>query len=162
MSNSLIALDFPSADESVYMFELESEWALHAGLEKNITLADISLFIESNKNINEGIKQLRLTIKHVATGFAVGYIDLYELNVFEKAAYTGIIIYPEKNRRKGYAAHALLELEKFVQKHLKISTLFCRVEKINKASIRLFEKCGYTINSERGEAGIITMNKKIN
>ena len=161
MNESVIALDFPTKDESVYMFELECAWANNLGFKKNVSLSDITIFIENNKIINEATRQIRLTIKNTYSGFAFGYIDLYEMDLENKLGYVGIIVYPEENRRQGIATSALRHLEQFAIHHFGLNTLACRIEQGNEGSKILFEKCGYQIDCQVQEEGTITMNKKI-
>jgi len=80
---------------------------------------------------------------------AIGCIDLFEYDFAASKAGVGILIAEEIERNKGYASKALNLLINKCRNELNIVYLFCNIYKDNKASIRLFEKCGFQFVDER-------------
>jgi diamine N-acetyltransferase len=79
----------------------------------------------------------------------IGCIDLFEYNAAESKAGVGVLIAEKINRNKGYASKALSILIDKCRNELNVVHLFCNIYNENKASIRLFEKCGFQFVDER-------------
>jgi diamine N-acetyltransferase len=88
-------------------------------------------------------KQLRLMIELEANGETAGCIDLYEFDVFHRKAAVGIMV-DGKSRNRGIAMQALELLAAYAFSFLKLNQLYCYIPEYNKASIKLFEKAGFT------------------
>lgn len=86
--------------------------------------------------------QLRLIIE--ADERAVGAIDLFDYCPRCDSAFIGILII-SKERRKGYAAAALAQLESFSFNELGLKSLSARVQRDNKASQHLFRRAGFHV-----------------
>lgn len=86
--------------------------------------------------------QLRLMIETVADNRAVGFIDLYNVEVRHRRASVGILIDPLM-QRKGLASHALELMAAYSRKLLGLHQLMAVVPADNIPSIALFEKAGY-------------------
>ncbi len=117
------------------------------------TLAPFSKYIlqqyieNSHRDLFES-KQLRLVIEVLgkSTNQAIGTVDLFDIDFYNKRAGVGILIADEKNRKKGYAEKTIELLHEYCNKHLGMSQLYCHIDNDNIASIKLFEKSGYKIN----------------
>lgn len=88
--------------------------------------------------------QLRLMITLNESGEAIGTVDLYEFDYFNKRAGVGILI-DEAYRHNGYATHALNIIEDYVGKFIGLHQLWATISVENTHSISLFKKCGYKI-----------------
>lgn len=131
----------PTDIESMYRWENdETLWTTsnaHAPFSKHILTQYI---IESQHNDLQTVKELRLVIED--NGQTVGCIDLCNIDVFNHRAEIGILI-DNDFRRKGYATAAILGLCEYCKQHLQMHQLCAEILTENKASLRLFEKCGF-------------------
>ena len=82
--------------------------------------------------------QLRLMIE--ICGRAVGAVDVVDYD--GNSADVGVLVYSEKNRRRGYATEAL-EAVKAYAPQLGIATLWATIDSENIASTALFRRCGF-------------------
>ncbi|MFO8234311.1 MAG: GNAT family N-acetyltransferase [Bacteroidales bacterium] len=93
-------------------------------------------------------KQLRLMIDVKSGGVedpqTVGSIDLFDINMLHQRAGVGILIHDKHNRQKGYAKEALQTLIRYAKNVLFLHQLYCNIDMDNTASIKLFEKEGFT------------------
>ena len=91
-------------------------------------------------------KQLRLMIDLMLPGDerkTIGMIDLYDFDPHHQRAGVGILVLSEE-REKGYALDALRVLARYSFEILKLHMLHCNITAENTASIRLFEKAGFS------------------
>lgn len=132
----------PTDIDSMYRWENdETLWTTsnaHAPFSKHMLTQYI---IESQHYDLQTVKQLRLVIEDNRQ--TVGCIDLCNVDVFNHRAEIGILI--DKNfRRKGYATAAILGLCEYCKQHLQMHQLCAEILTENEASLRLFEKCGFS------------------
>jgi diamine N-acetyltransferase len=109
---------------------------------------DIAEFVSAEHDIVKN-EQLRFVICLNPSEQAIGTIDLFEYNVQENTVGVGVLIAETVNRNKGFAKEALDFILNYCRNELKIVTVFCNIIKDNKASIRLFEGCGFQFVDER-------------
>ncbi|MFR9503533.1 MAG: GNAT family N-acetyltransferase [Rikenellaceae bacterium] len=102
----------------------------------------LSQFIEAQREDIYSSRQLRLMISTLDESSVVGVVDLFEFDPHNLRAGVGIMIAPAF-RRLGYAADALLSLERYASNFLRVHQLWCNVEEDNKASLALFTSLGY-------------------
>lgn len=88
-------------------------------------------------------KQLRLMISLTETNETIGCVDLFEFEPLHHRAGIGIIINKAK-RNKGFASESLDLLEKYCKETLNLHQLYCNIEAINKNSLSVFKKNGFT------------------
>jgi diamine N-acetyltransferase len=91
-------------------------------------------------------KQLRLMIDLFIPGNekkTIGMIDLYDFEPRHERAGVGIFVLPEE-REKGYALEVVQVLIRYCFETLKLHNIHCNITSDNTASIRLFEKAGFT------------------
>lgn len=74
---------------------------------------------------------------------AVGAVDLFEYDPIHRRAGVGILIYGEKNRRRGYARETLEILCRYARERLHLHQLWCTVGADNAASLALFRAAGF-------------------
>lgn len=98
-------------------------------------------------------RQLRLMIDHtgIVPSKTIGAIDLFDFEPIHKRAGVGILINDEINRNRGFASEALELLINYSFSVLQLHQLYCNIDCDNKASIKLFEKCGFRITGEKKE-----------
>lgn len=87
-------------------------------------------------------RQMRLVIECNKDGVAVGAVDLFEFDPQNRRAGIGIIVAPPY-RRQGFAADALLCIERYAREVLHLHQLWCSVTADNEASLALFNAAGY-------------------
>ena len=87
-------------------------------------------------------RQMRLVIECNESGVAIGAIDLFEFDPQNRRAGIGIIVAPPY-RRKGFAADALLCVERYAREVLHLHQLWCSVTADNQASLALFNTAEY-------------------
>lgn len=94
-------------------------------------------------------KQQRWVIRKNKTHTPVGILDTFNFNETEKSIGVGILIPNSSDHLKGYgnAAIQLLIKKLTFDKHIK--KVFALIDKDNNASIRLFEKVGFTFTKEQ-------------
>ena len=95
-------------------------------------------------------KQLRLVICTCSDGKAIGLVDLFDFQPKHRRAYIGLLI-DEKYRQNGYASEALQLLTNYAFSTLNLHQLACNLMQNNTASIKLFEKYGFTLAGTKKE-----------
>lgn len=99
-------------------------------------------YIAENQNDLFADGQLRLMIEH-QSGETAGIVDVFAFDVRHRRAEVGIVI-KTAYRRQGIAYNALRLLERHCFRLLGIHQLYAYIRTDNTASLRLFEKLGYT------------------
>lgn len=99
----------------------------------------------SHRDIFE-VKQLRLVICNKLNGRQIGFLDLYDFDPKHGRAGVGIVIYSEKDKRKGFALEAVKLLCEYASAHLNLHQIYAGITEDNDESIRLFEKAGFERN----------------
>ncbi|HLV92700.1 MAG TPA: GNAT family N-acetyltransferase [Aequorivita sp.] len=131
-----------------YIFEVENEESLW---EVGSTITPFSRFIlkeyidNSYRDIYD-VKQLRLVICKNDNHLPVGLIDLYDFDQRNLKVGVGIVIFPDKEKQKGYAFEALNLVTKYAFERLNVHQVFAGITEDNVGSIRLFEKAGFVRN----------------
>lgn len=75
---------------------------------------------------------------------AVGCVDLFDFDPLNRRAGVGILVYEPAFRRKGYALAALRLTAEYAFGHLDMRQLWADIPVSNTASLRLFERAGFT------------------
>lgn len=104
---------------------------------------------ESQRDIYES-KQIRLIIETIE-GNAVGAIDLFDFDPFHSRAGIGILIHNDSDRKLGYASDSITLLSLYAKENLGLHQLFANISVSNDASIRLFEKAGFSLCATKKE-----------
>lgn len=131
-----------------YLFEVENDELLW---EVGNTLTPYSRYIlelyisESHRDIYE-VKQVRMVICDKDTEQAVGLIDLFDFDPKNKRVAVGIVIYPDEQKRKGYAYESLNLICKYAFSRLDVHQVYAGITEDNDASIALFEQAGFVRN----------------
>lgn len=89
-------------------------------------------------------KQLRLAIELKEEKYeTVGLVDLFDFDPFHQRAGVGIMVANKTDRNKGIATEAIGAIANYSFLTLKLNQLYCNIASSNKASLRLFKKCGF-------------------
>ena len=89
-------------------------------------------------------RQVRLIIAPRSSGVAVGCVDLFDFDPLHRRAGVGILIYEPADRQRGYAQAALRLVSEYAFRHLDMRQLWADIPVSNTASLRLFERAGFT------------------
>ncbi len=141
----LRALELSDLD---FLYEVENEESLW---EVGNTTTPYSKFIlneyiaNSYRDIYE-VKQLRLVICKNGDESTIGLIDLYDFDPKNKKVGIGIVIFPDKEKQKGYASEALSLISNYAFERLKVHQVYAGITEDNLGSLRLFEKAGFIRN----------------
>jgi len=137
---SLRALELEDLD---FLFAIENDtrfWK-YANRTKPYTKAFLTEYIlQSHLSIQEA-QQLRLALVDTA-GKALGFVDLFEVDLHHRRAAVGIIIHPDCHQQ-GLGTLGLQMLLDYCQAHLSLHQLFCDIDATNEVSLQLFEKAGF-------------------
>lgn len=99
---------------------------------------------EQNRDIFE-TKQVRLIIESKADGRAVGAIDLFDLDPYNRRAGVGILVYDKKDTCQGYASSALSAIILYVFQYMGLNQLYCNILTSNPQSLNLFRSKGFEV-----------------
>jgi diamine N-acetyltransferase len=92
-------------------------------------------------------KQLRMmidTINSDKSQVSVGAVDLFDFDPYHQRAGIGILIGETQNRNKGLASAALDEIVSYSFDKLLLHQLYANITTDNEASMRVFQKAGFT------------------
>ncbi len=102
----------------------------------------LNQYLENSHRDIYDVKQLRLVICNNKNE-VVGLIDLFDFDPKNKRAGVGIVIFSDKDKRKGFALEALKLTCDYAFTHLSLHQIFAGITEENKGSIQLFEKAGF-------------------
>lgn len=102
-------------------------------------------FIEEQRNDIFDTRQLRLIIESREHGRPVGAIDLFDLDLYNRRAGIGILVYNAKDQGQGYASQALAVLIRYCFQVLGLNQLYCDIPSQNIRSLALFKGKGFTV-----------------
>jgi diamine N-acetyltransferase len=132
----------PSDLEVLYIWENDPDVWRVSGTLSPISRERLAHFIEEQSYDIYATRQMRLVIECNKDGVAVGAVDLFEFDPQNRRAGIGIIVAPPY-RRQGFAADALLCIERYAREVLHLHQLWCSVTADNEASLALFNAAGY-------------------
>lgn len=144
ISNGTIELRAPEPFDIDDMYRWENDESIWAEGSQRApmsrkTLADYVNCYNPDPN---AAGQLRLVIELSDTGEAIGCVDLYEYDSFNRRSGVGIVI-DSAHQHKGYGRMALCLLADYARKHLGLHQLWAIVSRENAASGAMFEACGF-------------------
>ncbi len=102
-------------------------------------------FIENQRHNIYETGQLRLIIEEKSSGRAVGAIDLFDVDPYNRRAGVGILVHDPKDRGQGYASDALAALIRYSFSILGLNQVYCNVTANNLHSLSLFKSKGFTV-----------------
>lgn len=102
-------------------------------------------FIESQRDDIFETRQMRLIIEERENKRAVGTIDLFDIDPYNRRAGVGILIYDKKDKCQGYASSALQLIIRYSFMILNLNQLYCNILFDNSPSLNLFRSKGFSI-----------------
>ena len=141
MLNKITLREVSSIDAQI-LFEWENNpenWEV-SDTKQSYSLQEIEDFVNQSQSLKDN-KQQRFMV--CFDDKPVGCIDLFEYDEAMSKSGVGVLIAQKTDRNKGFASKALNLLIDKCRNELNVVHLFCNIYKENKASIRLFEKCGF-------------------
>lgn len=129
-----------------YLYKVENNESIW---EVSNTHAPFSRFILSQYLENAHLdiyeaKQLRMVICENETKEPIGFVDLFDFEPRHFRVGIGIVIDEEKDRQKGYASEAIKLCVGYAFTHANVHQVHATITEDNMASIKLFEKAGFT------------------
>jgi diamine N-acetyltransferase len=137
----------PDDIDNIYLWENDPEVWRVSGTTAPLSLQRIAQFIEEQNYDLYATRQMRLVIE--CDGTAVGTLDIVDFDPQHLRFGIGILIYAPESRRKGYAHAAIEAIKKYARNTLVIKQIWASIAADNRASITLFEGCGFTLCGTR-------------
>lgn len=139
----------PTDIELLYLWENDPEVWRVSGTNAPISRERLAHFIEEQNYDIYASCRMRLIIE--TQGIAIGSLDIFDYNPIDRRFGIGVLIYAEKNRRKGYAREAINAIIEYGRSVLNLRQIWATIAIDNKASIALFESCGFSQCAHRKE-----------
>lgn len=154
MAESLIILRAPEPEdlELLYLWENDPEIWQVSNTITPFSKYILRQYIENSHLDIYQTRQLRLMIdvrENESTLKTIGTIDLFDFDPYHHRAGVGVLIGDKTNRNKGYATTALKQLIDYCFGTLQLHQLYCNITMGNDDSLRLFEKCGFSITGHK-------------
>lgn len=137
----------PGDIDKIYLWENDPEVWRVSGTTAPLSLQRIAQFIEEQNYDLYATRQMRLVIE--CDGTAVGTLDIVDFDPQHLRFGIGILIYAPESRRKGYAHAAIEAIKKYARNTLVIKQIWASIAADNRASIALFEGCGFALCGTR-------------
>lgn len=107
-------------------------------------------FIDSQKYDIFETRQLRLIIEERTENRAVGAIDLFDIDPYNRRAGIGVLIYDKRDKCQGYASESLQLLIRYCFMILGLNQIYCNILSDNTPSLNLFRSKGFlTVGTKR-------------
>ena len=133
----------PEDIEVLYKWENDTDvWKISS----NISPLSKYVLKEFIKNQNYDLldsKQMRLVIERKQDGCPLGTLDLFDIDMYNRRAEIGILIYSKNENGKGYATEAINTMTTYCFDRLDLKQLYCSILSENHRSIELFKRCGF-------------------
>lgn len=138
----LRALELSDLD---FLYNLENDEALWevSNTKTPYSKYILNQYLENSHCDIYDVKQLRLVICKIENETVIGFIDLFDFDPKHNKVGVGIVIFSEKDKRKGFASTALKLTCNYAFTHLNVHQIFAGITAQNKGSITLFEKAGF-------------------
>ncbi|MBN1599603.1 MAG: GNAT family N-acetyltransferase [Bacteroidales bacterium] len=96
-------------------------------------------------------RQLRMMIDLIEDNKkrTVGSVDLFDFDPFHLRSGVGILIAETKDRNRGIATLALIEIINYAFNILKLNQLYCNIAVKNKISLKLFKNMGFIVTGTK-------------
>lgn len=141
-----LRLDVVAPGDESFLFDWENNpenWAVSEG-EGPYTMSEIKSFITTCDDL-ERHGQIRFVVRKISDNMPLGALDLFNYQKRNRKAGLGILIANIQDRKKGYASECLSDHLTQIIDYFNLSEVYALVFRDNIASVRLFEKCGFTI-----------------
>ena len=137
----------PSDIELMYLWENDPEVWRVGGTTSPLSLHRLAQFVEEQSYDLYATKHMRLIIE--AEGIAVGTLDIVDFDPQHLRFGIGILVYAPEARGKGYAHAAIEAVKTYARETLALKQIWASVAEDNRASIALFEGCGFELCGRR-------------
>ena len=137
----------PSDATTLLVWENDVKYWHVSGTEIPFSLHAIQTYIAQAQDFRQ-TGQLRLMICLKDTNQAIGCIDLFDADFKNRRAGVGILIADETLKGQGYALESLNALIDYAMHVFDFKQLYSHVSIRNEASMRLFEKAGFSVSGE--------------
>lgn len=151
LQNDRIRLRAMEPDDCRAMYHWENDttlWSL-GETTRPFSRAVLDDFIRNSSLDLYQARQLRLIVESRDAASPIGCVDLFAFDPLNRRAGVGILIYDPLHRRQGYGSDALNLLIDYAFRHLELRQLWADIPVSNTASLRLFERAGFTGNALR-------------
>lgn len=133
----------PSDLDFLYLLENDTRLWEVSGTQQPYSRHVLKQYLENaHRDIYE-VKQLRMAICD-PTGELIGLIDLFDFEPKHQRVGLGLVILEAERRNQGLGAEAVDLITSFAFKSLDARQVYVHVLEDNEASVRLFEKCGFS------------------
>ena len=95
---------------------------------------------------------LRLTIVDRESNAPVGMINLVDIDMKNGVAFSGIRLFGDENKGRGYGKDAVFAIMEYAFYQLRLNRLEGSILVTNVLSLKLYEKCGWIIEGTKREA----------
>lgn len=146
LQNDRIRLRAMEPDDCRAMYRWENDttlWSL-GETTRPFSRAVLDDFIRNSSLDLYQARQLRLIVELRDAASPIGCVDLFAFDPLNRRAGVGILIYDPLHRRQGYGSDALNLLIDYAFRHLELRQLWADIPVSNTASLRLFERAGFT------------------
>jgi diamine N-acetyltransferase len=134
----------PSDVELLYQWENDPEiWQISQTLTPYSKFT-LKQFVDSAQEDIFSAKQVRLMINILHTIQTVGILDIFDIDYINSRAGIGILI-DKKHRNQDIGAEAVELALTYLFNTLHLHQVYCNVVHHNVVSLKLFEKCGFTV-----------------
>jgi len=134
----------PSDVELLYQWENDPEiWKISQTLAP-YSKYTLKQFIDSTQGDIFSVKQVRFMINLLHSKQTVGILDVFDIDFINSRAGMGILI--DKNyRNQDIGAEAVSLTASYLFDTLHLHQIYCNVLNNNSISLKLFERCGFSI-----------------
>lgn len=142
---SLIRLRALEPEDLQLLYTIENDSELWDVSETNTPISKYAIrqYLVSQPQDAFQAGEVRLVIEDTAKNIAVGLIDLTGISILDRKAEVGIALL-KSERGKGLGSAALLQMEDYARKKLRLRFLYCKVSAHHNPQSRfLFESNGY-------------------
>ncbi|MCL2246689.1 MAG: GNAT family N-acetyltransferase [Lentimicrobiaceae bacterium] len=140
---SLRALE-PSDVELLYLWENDPEiWQISQTLTP-FSKYTLKQFVDSAQEDIFKVKQVRFMVNLFDTKQTIGIVDVFDIDFLNSRAGIGILI--DKNHRRQELGTDAVELAvSYLFNTLHLHQIYCNVLVSNPVSLKLFQKCGFSV-----------------
>ncbi|MDL2223039.1 GNAT family N-acetyltransferase [Bacteroidales bacterium OttesenSCG-928-M11] len=137
---SLRALE-PEDLDILYKWENDTELWKYGNSLSPYSKFTLKEYIENSGDIFQ-MRQVRLMVVDNSTEQTIGTADLYDYDPINERAGIGLLL-DSNYRNKGLGVELLGLIEEYAFRFLFLKQLYAQIPIMNKASSKLFSKCGY-------------------
>ena len=104
------------------------------------------------ENVINDKNNLRLTIVSIENDQVVGMINLVNIDWKSGVAFSGLRLFSNSQKRKGYGKDAVFAVMNYAFNELRLNRIEGSIIETNEASRKLYEKCGWIVEGVKRQA----------